>query len=183
MGQQSNKSSKQCTYSFLYIYRKFLAIYSYSYNHGPTEQVFHSCIKECTSSHKITPFLLQLQQSTKTTLSKMNKLIFLTGLLTALLSIGTANRKPYYREEMSELEQQLVRALMQDSDVVMETFDEQNMQVARILRLIGLAMRMDDTAKMQDDRDRNHDRDGPCLPGSGIGGPGGHSIGGYSIGK
>ncbi len=66
---------------------------------------------------QIIPFLLQ--QSTKTTLSKMNKLIFLTGLLTALLFIGTAHGGPYNRKA-SELEQQILQAMIQDSTGVME---------------------------------------------------------------
>ncbi len=68
----------------------------------------------------------------------MNKLICLTGLLTALLFIGTAHGGPYYKKT-SELEQQ-VRDLMQDSDVVMETFDEEDemadIQVARMFKLL-----------------------------------------------
>ncbi len=65
------------------------------------------------------------QQSTL----KMNKLIFLTGLLTALLFIGTAHGGPY-NEETSELEQQIIQAMMKDSTGAMETFDEEDNEMA-----------------------------------------------------
>ncbi len=49
----------------------------------------------------------------------------MTGLLTALLFIGTS-----HGEEVSELEEQLVRALMQDSEALMETFEEEDNEIA-----------------------------------------------------
>ncbi len=58
----------------------------------------------------------------------MNKLIFLTGLLTALLFISTAHGGPY--EETSELEQQILQAMMQDSTGAMETLDEEDNEMA-----------------------------------------------------
>ncbi len=58
----------------------------------------------------------------------MNKLIFLSGLLTALLFIGTAHGGQY--EETSELEQQILQAMMQDSDDLMETVDEEDNEMA-----------------------------------------------------
>ncbi len=58
----------------------------------------------------------------------MNKLIFLTGLLTALLFIGTAHGGQY--KETSELEQQILQAMMQDSDALMETIDEEDKEMA-----------------------------------------------------
>ncbi len=60
----------------------------------------------------------------------MNKLIFLTGLLTALLFIGTAHGEPY--EETSELEQQILQAMRQDSDALMETIDEEDNEMASV---------------------------------------------------
>ncbi len=56
----------------------------------------------------------------------MNKLIFLSGLLTALLFIGTVHGGP--NEEISELEQQMLQAMMQD----METIDEEDNEIASV---------------------------------------------------
>ncbi len=61
----------------------------------------------------------------------MNKLIFLTGLLAALLFIGTAHGRPY-----NEQEQQLNQALIQDSDALMDTFDEEGNEMADLQMIL-----------------------------------------------
>ncbi len=58
----------------------------------------------------------------------MNKLVFLTGILTALLFIGTAHGRQF-DEEALELEE--LQALMQDSNAVMETVDEDEIAEAQ----------------------------------------------------
>ncbi len=65
----------------------------------------------------------------------MNKLVFLTGLLTALLFVGTVHGGPYYNGQTSDLEQllqglvdleELQAAQIQDSNAMMEIVDEEN---------------------------------------------------------
>ncbi len=96
----------------------------------------------------------------------MNKLIFLTSLLTAFLFIGTAHGGPYNRKASELAEQQILQAMMQDSTGVMETFDEEGNEMADeqisasdIFKALGCAgakyicskqaLMMDDRAKTQ----------------------------------
>ncbi len=59
----------------------------------------------------------------------MNKVTFLTGLLTALLFIGTAHGRQFDRQAF-ELEE--LKALMQNSNAEMETVDENEIAKALI---------------------------------------------------
>ncbi len=73
---------------------------------------------------------------------KMNKLIFLTGLITALLFIGTAHGRQFDRQafELDELQ-----ALMQDSNAVMEIEyedeDEDEIAKAQFLKVVLSAVK------------------------------------------
>ncbi len=92
-----------------------------------------------------------------------HKLVFLTGLLTALLFIGTAHGRQF-DEQALELEE--LQALMEDSNAVMETGDEDEIAEAQsvidVLKKVGCAAAkiicksqtlMDNRATTQDIKD------------------------------
>ncbi len=71
----------------------------------------------------------------------MNKLVFLTGLLTALLFMGTVHGGPF-NGQTSDLEQllrglvdleELQAAQIQDSNAMMETVDEEDNEMVNVM--------------------------------------------------